>query len=247
MSKWAEGTVVGQRHWAGNLYSLQVEAELAPFQAGQFAKLALAVDGELVARPYSFVNAPSARPHEFYYAALTQNPLTPRLAKLESGDSIFVAPQAAGALTLAEVPPGRYLWLLAGGTALGPFLSILDTDAPWQRFERVVLVHAVRRSEDLSYQERIQAIMARHAGRFVFVPVVSREHAAFALGGRIPKAIEDGRLEARAGIKLEPHSAQVMVCGNPDMVADTVHALHQRGLKRHRRRDPGQITLENYW
>jgi ferredoxin--NADP+ reductase len=247
MSKWAEGTVVGQRHWAGNLYSLQVAAELAPFQAGQYAKLALAVDGELVARPYSFVNAPSARPHEFYFVALPENPLTPRLARLETGDSIFIAPQAAGYLTLAEVPQGRYLWLFASGTALGPFLSILDTDVPWRRFERVVLVHAVRCAEDLSYQERIQALLARHAGQFAFVPVVSREHAAFALGGRIPKAIEDGRLEERAGIELSPQSAQAMVCGNPDMVADTVHALEQRGLKKHRRRDPGQITLESYW
>ena len=58
MSKWIEGSVVSQKHWAGQLYSLQIEAELAPFQAGQFTKLALAVDGEMVGRPYSFVNAP---------------------------------------------------------------------------------------------------------------------------------------------------------------------------------------------
>ena len=81
----------------------------------------------------------------------------------------------------------------------------------------------------------------------MFVPVVSREHSDFALVGRIPKAIEDGRLEARAGIRLEAPSSRLMVCGNPAMVADTVHALQQRGLKTHRRRDPGQIAVENYW
>jgi ferredoxin--NADP+ reductase len=247
MSRWAEGTVVAQKRWAGLLYSLQVEADIAPFQAGQFTKLALAVDGEMVGRPYSFVNAPAARPHEFYYVVLPDHPLTPRLSKLETGDSIYLAPQAAGFLTLSEVPPGRHLWLLATGTALGPFLSILGTEAPWQRFERVVLVHAVRRAEDLSYQERIQSLLAQHAGKFVFVPVVSGEPCDFALGGRIPKAIEDGRLEARAGIKLEADASRLMVCGNPAMVTDTVHALEQRGMKKHRRRDPGQISVENYW
>ena len=247
MSKWVEGTVVAQKHWAGLLYSLQVEADVAPFQAGQFTKLALAVDGEIMGRPYSFVNAPAARPHEFYYVVLPDHPLTPHLCKLEAGDTVYLAPQAAGFLTLAEVPAGEHLWLLATGTALGPFLSILGTEAQWQRFERVVLVHAVRRAQELSYQEQIGSLLARHAGRFVFVPVVSREHCDFALDGRIPMAIEDGRLEARAGIKLAAQSSRLMVCGNPAMVADTVHALQQRGLKKHRRRDPGQISVENYW
>ncbi|MGP1680050.1 MAG: ferredoxin--NADP reductase [Burkholderiales bacterium] len=247
MSKWVEGTVVAQKRWAGLLYSLQVEADIAPFRAGQFTKLALAVDGEMVGRPYSFVNAPSVRPHEFYYVVLPQHPLTPRLSKLEAGDSVYLAPLAAGFLTLDEVPAGEHLWLLATGTALGPFLSILGTEAPWQRFKRVVLVHAVRRAEELGYQDQIRALLARHPGQFVFVPVVSREHSDFALAGRIPKAIEDGRLEARAGIKLEAEGSRLMVCGNPAMVADTVHALERRGLKKHRRRDPGQISVENYW
>jgi ferredoxin--NADP+ reductase len=79
------------------------------------------------------------------------------------------------------------------------------------------------------------------------VPVVSRERTDFALGGRIPKAIANGQLEARAGIVLTPQSSRLMVCGNPEMLADTVHALQERGLKKHRRRDPGQISVENYW
>jgi len=247
MSQWVEGTVVAQKHWAGLLYSLQVDAELAPFEAGQFTKLALAVDGEMVGRPYSFVNAPSARPHEFYYVVLPDHPLTPHLSRLEAGDSVYLAPQAAGFLTLAEVPDGESLWLLASGTALGPFLSILGTEAPWQRFRRVVLVHAVRRAEELCYREWIQSLLARHPGKFAFVPMLSREHGDFALAGRIPKAIADGRLEAAVGLKLDAQSSRLMVCGNPAMVADTVHALEQRGLKKHRRRDPGQISVENYW
>src|SRR6266568_3156286 len=70
MQKWVEGTVVNQKRWTQTLFTLQVEADVARFEAGQFAKLALAVEGEMVARPYSFVNSPEEHPHEFYYVTL---------------------------------------------------------------------------------------------------------------------------------------------------------------------------------
>src|SRR5713101_2218890 len=92
MQKWVEGTVVNQKRWTETLYTLQVEADVARFEAGQFAKLALAAEGEMVARPYSFVNAPNERPHEFYYVTLPDGPLTQRLRKLQAGDAIYLAP-----------------------------------------------------------------------------------------------------------------------------------------------------------
>src|SRR5258706_5987012 len=104
MPKWIEGRVVNQKRWTETLFSLQVEAEVAAFEAGQFAKLALAVEGEMVARPYSFVNAPNERPHEFYYVTLPDGPLTQRLSKLEAGDAIRLAPRPAGVLVLSGIP-----------------------------------------------------------------------------------------------------------------------------------------------
>src|SRR6266853_1669383 len=65
-------TVVDQKRWTEVLFTLCVKAEVAGFEAGQFAKLALEVEGEMVARPYSFVNAPKERPHEFYYVTLPE-------------------------------------------------------------------------------------------------------------------------------------------------------------------------------
>jgi ferredoxin--NADP+ reductase len=38
-----------------------------------------------------------------------------------------------------------------------------------------------------------------------------------------------------------------MLCGNPQMVEDVMKVLVERGLKKHKRRDPGQISVENYW
>jgi ferredoxin--NADP+ reductase len=247
MQKWVEGTVVDQKRWTERLFSLRVNAELAGFEAGQFAKLALALGGEMVARPYSFVNAPRERPHEFYYVTLPEGPLTQRLCKLDSGDTLYLAPRPSGFLVLSEVPASARLWLLATGTGLGPFLSILKTDVPWQRFKQVVLVHAVRHADELTHRDAIEGLLARHGEQMRTVSFVSRDEAAGSLHGRVPAAIEDGSLEAAARLTLSAEDSHVMLCGNPEMVSDTVEVLKRRGMRKHRRREPGHITLENYW
>src|SRR2546421_12731277 len=96
MQKWVEGTVVKQKRWTQTLFSLQVEADVAAFEPGQFAKLALAVEGEMIARPYSFVNAPKERPHEVYYGTLPDGPLTQRLCKVGAGEAVKPPARPAG-------------------------------------------------------------------------------------------------------------------------------------------------------
>lgn len=247
MSAWNVGTVVEQRQWSKLLHSLYVESEIDPFEAGQFVKIALTINGEIVGRPYSLVNPPGVQPAEFYYIEVPNGPLTTRLATLRPGDEILVAPKAHGFLILKEVPQSKHLWMMATGTGVGPFLSILATDDPWTRFERVVLVYAVRYLSELGYQERIAQISAKHSQQFTFIPFVSRETADLTLTGRIPQAISDGRLERHAGIGFSTEDSRVMLCGNPQMVKDTSNALIARGLKKHRRFDPGHISVENYW
>lgn len=247
MQKWVEGTVVNQKRWTETLFTLCVKADVTGFEAGQFAKLALAVEGEMVARPYSFVNAPKERPHEFYYVTLPEGPLTQRLCKLETGDTIYLAPRPSGFLVLSEVSGGENLWLVSTGTGVGPFLSILKTDVPWQRFKHVVLVHAVRHADELTYRDIIERLLREHAAQMRLACFVSREETPETLHGRIPAAIEDGRLEAAAGVELSAKTSQVMICGNPEMVTDTSEVLGRRGMRKHRRREPGHITVENYW
>lgn len=240
----------GQTRWTERLLSLRVEAPMGPFEAGQFAKLALdATDarGERIGRPYSFVNPPGASPLEFYYAVVPEGPLSPRLAALQTGERIFLAPNPAGFLVLSEVPDADNLWLISTGTGIGPFLSILRTQTPWQRFRKVVLVHAARQADELVYPEVWAGIAHSRGGQFTGIRVTSREQAVDALRGRIPALLADGQLQTRAGCELSAARSQVMLCGNPDMVKDTTATLTRHGMKKHRRRDPGQITVENYW
>jgi ferredoxin--NADP+ reductase len=249
MTTWLEGTVVGQKRWTERLLSLQVDAPALRFEAGQFARLALDIGGERIARPYSFVNPPGHAPFEFYYAIVPEGPLSPRLAMLAENDKVFVAPNPAGFLVLSEVPDAASLWLLSTGTGIGPFLSILRTATPWARFARVVLVQAARHPQELVYQDVVAQIETAHPDQFRFIQVTSAKPPAKepVLHGRIPALIADGSLEARAGVPISATTSQVMLCGNPDMVKDATTTLSERGMKKHRRRNPGHITVENYW
>lgn len=251
MSKWVQGTVVGHRHWTDRLHSLQVAAPEVTFVAGQFGRLALPAppgsDEEMVGRPYSFVNAPGTAPHEFYYVTVPGGPLSPRLVALSAGESLLLLRSANGFFCVGEVPAADVLWCLSTGTGLGPFLSILRTPEAWAKFARIVLVHAVRYANELAYRDVIAGIAAAHPAAFTHIAMVSREPHPGALGGRIPGAIEDGQLEFRAGIPLAAENSHVMLCGNPAMIDDTQRVLAARGMRRHRRREPGHVTIETYW
>ena len=246
MAKWLEGRVVENRRWTPTLFSLRVAGPALRFQAGQFVRIALDIDGERVARPFSFINPPDDPTLEFYGVVVPEGPLSPRLALLQPGDALYYADNPSGFLILAEVPPAEELWLVSTGTGIAPFLSILQTETPWQNYHRVILVHAVRRANELVYRDLIDSAKRRRGEQFRYVTFVSREPHAGSLEGRIPAAIRDGRLEAAAGA-FAPERSQFMLCGNPDMVKDVQAALSERGLRKHRRRAPGQITVETFW
>lgn len=245
---WLEGTVIENRHWTEALFSLRVQAPRLAFEAGQFVRIALDTQkgnaDSRVTRPFSFVNPPADPVLEFYGIVVPEGPLSPRLARLAPGASLYVASNAAGFLVLSEVPDADTLWLVSTGTGIAPYLSMLRTDALWARFPNVVLVHAVRFASELVYQDLIQGLKKPN---FRYIAFVSREPFAGALGGRIPAAISDGRLEAAAGLALDAKSSHVMLCGNPQMLRDAATVLGNRGMRKHRRRSPGHITVESFW
>lgn len=245
MAKWVDGTVVENKQWTDNLHSLRVSADIAPFVAGQFTRLALDIDGEEVSRPFSLVNSPEEAMLDFYFIEVPEGKLSPRLAALKTGDSVKVAAKAAGLMTLAQLAPAKKLFLLSTGTGVGPFISMIKTTLIWQQFEQVTLVHAVRYQNELSYPEIIESVRQRYPDQFYYLPMVSREPAEGALSGRIPQAIESQAIE-QLSAKIDTDS-QVLLCGNPDMVNDTMDVLVKRGLTRHTRREPGQIIIEKYW
>jgi ferredoxin/flavodoxin---NADP+ reductase len=252
--KFIEGRIVGRKDHTDSLFSLQFDAPLEPFVAGQFCRVGLELDTakgrEIVMRPYSLVNGAGERPYEIVLIKVEREAggvLTPALHESKIGDAIHVAPRANGFFSMPEVPNADVLWGLSTGTAIGPYLSFMKGEDAWKKFKRIVFVHAVRTAAELTYRDQIDAIARAHPEQFQYIPFVSREDYPGAMRGRIPNAIADGSLEARAGITLTADTAHCMLCGNPDMVVDTTAILEARGLRKHKRKEPGHITTEAYW
>ena len=245
--KWVHGEVVNVKHWTESLYSVSVSAPEVKFVAGQYTKLSLSLKNEEVARPYSFVNSPDEEYLEFYSVSVPNGPLSSAMQTLKKGDSIKVGPRGNGFLILEEIPNVENIWMLATGTAIGPYLSILKTKDSWDKFKKVVLVHAVRYKKELTYQDTINTLKEEYKDRFIYITYVSREDSEYSLKGRIPKDISNGVLEKKADLKMKSDNTHVMICGNPEMLKDTTVELKKIGLKKHRRNSPGHITTENYW
>lgn len=244
--KWTQGTVERKLVWAPGLFTLTIRCpNTLAFEPGQFLQLGLELDGAHVHRPYS-VASPSAESIEFFIVLVEDGKLTPHLWKLQPGDKLDVSERAAGGFTLSHTPDASVLWQVATGTGIAPYIAMLRTAEPWQRYKRVVFVHGVRHASDLAYQNELNEYAARYGNRFRYVPVVSREEKPGALNGRITTCFSNGSLENFADQPLTVDSC-VMMCGNPDMLDETEKLLISRGLKKHKAKDPGQIVVERYW
>ena len=246
MANWQPAKVSAIKWWTKTLFSLIVKAEVAAFKAGQFTKLALDTDGKRFSRAYSYVNAPEDPNLEFYLVDVEQGNLSPQLSKLKEGDTVWINPQPSGFFTLDEVPASNQIWLLSTGTAIGPFLSMLQSAQIWQQYQQIYLVHGVRKIEDLSYQPLISQLQHAHP-QLKFVSVVSQEENAAGLEGRITERLTDGSLARYFDTSMSTQDSQFMVCGNPDMVKEVCQILTSQGYARNRRQQPGQFTVEQYW
>lgn len=222
------------------------------FAPGQFARLGLPDEsGRLVWRAFSMASAPYDEHLEFLAIIVADGAFTRLLAKVREGDAIRVDKTSYGFLTTDRFHGGDDLWLLATGTGLAPFLSILQDPDTWVRYRHVVLAHSVRTAAELAYRDsalglRGHPLVGDAAGRLVYLPIVTREHTPHAAAHqRIPALLASGELAERAGLALDPAHSRVMICGNPEMVRDTRNQLKSMGLSLSRRERPGHYAVEN--
>ena len=251
IEKFTVEKVLSVHRWAHNLFSFTMTRPAHfKFTAGQFARIGLMVNGELVVRAYSVVSSPFDENLEFFSIVVPDGAFTSNLQHLETGDELYLDKTAYGYLTLAryQLPLAHDLWLLATGTGLAPFLSMLQDFETWTKYQHIHLIYSVRSTAELAYVDRIQEIAESfgegHTG-FKFVPIITRDPNA-TLHDRLPILIENGELEKVVGLSLNSATSHVMLCGNPQMVEDTKDALKQRGLTMNRRGE-GNIAVENYW
>ncbi len=247
MPKWCPAQVIQKQVWCEGLFTLKLHApDVLPFEPGQFLHLAAEVGGELVNRPYS-VASPHGAELEFYIVKVDDGKLTPHLWNLTAGDAIHVSEKAAGGFTLSKTPAAENLWMIGTGTGLAPYIAMLQTHTPWEKFQRIIVVHGVRHARELAYRDWLRALAARHDGRLTYIPSATRDQADGVLTGRTTDLLARGALEAAAQCTIRPDNSAFLLCGNPAMLDDMEATLGQRGLTRHRAKSPGQIVVERYW
>ena len=244
--------VIDVHHWTPTLFSFRTtRAPSFRFDSGQFVMVGLEVDGRPLLRAYSIASANHAEHLEFLSIKVADGPLTSRLQHVQPGDPVIVSRKPTGTLVLNDLKPGRHLYLLATGTGLAPFLSIVRDPLTYERFDKVVLAHGVRTVGELAYADYLEHELPHHEylgpllrDKLIYYPTVTRE--AFAHRGRITDAIANGALAAATGLPpLNPDTDCVMLCGSPGMLADLGTLLDGRGFHiSPRTREPGDYVIE---
>ncbi|MXN17812.1 ferredoxin--NADP reductase [Pseudooceanicola sp. GBMRC 2024] len=244
-------TVLSVHHWTDRLFSFTTTRDPGMrFSNGHFTMIGLNIAGRPLLRAYSIASANHAAHLEFFSIKVPDGPLTSRLQHLEVGDQLLVGRKPTGTLLIDHLRAGRVLYLLATGTGLAPFLSVIRDPETYLRFEQVVLVHGVRQVADLAYREGLARGLADDPlmaevidGRLTYLPTVTRE--AFARQGRITTLIGTGQLEADAGLPpLCPTRDRVMICGSTGLNRDLAALLEARGFREGNTTSPGDYVVE---
>lgn len=237
MSNLNTETVLEVRHWTDRLFSFTATRDSAfRFKSGQFTMIGLDVNEKPLLRAYSLACAPHEEQLEFFSIKVPDGPLTSRLQMLKAGDPILVGRRPTGTLLLDNLKPGKRLYLLATGTGLAPFVSIAKDPEAYERFEHIILVHGCREVAELAYGEQVVADLKAHdflgeyAGKqLLHYPTVTRE--PFRNRGRVTDLMESGQLFADLGLPgLDAEHDRVMLCGSPQMIADTKALLEDRAF-----------------
>lgn len=259
-------TVLSKTVWSDNLFSFTTtRPDGFRFEAGQFARLGMnpsqlvanqgkAICDERIFRAYSIASSPYDEHLEFFSVVVPDGAFTSQLQHLQVGDPLYLNPEPFGFLTLSryQEPSPNDLWLLATGTGLAPFLSMLGDLDTWQNYTDIVLAYSARTETELAYVDKIKALHEQFANlidnpaRLHFVPIITRQAVEGCLHHRIPALIDSNQLQTHIGLALNPATSHVMLCGNPQMVDDTKEALKNQGLTMNRR-GVGNIAVENYW
>jgi ferredoxin/flavodoxin---NADP+ reductase len=245
---------------------VQPDGPLFTFRPGQFAVLGLlggeprvpeampdepaAPPDKIIRRAYSLASSSLEQGYaEFYITLVSSGALTPRLFALRPGARVFMSPKATGVFTPDRVAADKALLLIATGTGLAPYMSMLRTLLVADDKRRFVVLHGARCSWDLGYRAELESL-ARIRPNFTYIPSITRPESdpAFrGVTGRIQNLVATGVVEKTAGLNLDPAAMDVFLCGNPDMISAVKAILLERGFVPDHGKQIGTIHVEEYW
>ncbi len=241
-----------------------IDWKLPEFEAGQFVALGITPDAprcaastdefeqpkpdKLIRRAYSIASSSSEDAIEFYITLVHSGQLTPRLFELNIGDKIWMGKKAVGMFTLDQIADDRNVILVATGTGVAPYMSMLRSNA-LKRTGKIVVLHGAANSWDLGYSSELK-LLASMFDNFYYHPTITepnKEPSGWDGDTRFIGDIwESGLIDKAIGLKPLPENTDVFLCGNPRMVDGMKELLYIDGFKDHKKREPGQIHAEEF-
>ena len=209
-------TVIEVEHYTDRLFRIRTERPRSfRFTAGEFTMIGLPDTN--ITRAYSFTSGPGDDYLEFYSIKVEDGPLTSELQHIQVGDSLEVSERTTGTLTLANIELDGDLWLLATGTGIAPFISILRDPSTYDCFENIHVAWSVRNREELnSYSDFLNEMPVD------FMPIVTQDKSWTGFNKRITTKISAGVLLP----ELDPSKNKVMICGSMDFNTDIKSMLN---------------------
>jgi len=204
----------------------------------------------IIRRAYSIASSSKANEYlEFYIGLVRSGALTPRLFNLRLGDEMWLSPKFSGMFTLSQVPNKFNAVLIATGTGVSPYMSMIRTEAAEGIRHRFAIIHGARHSCDLGYHSELTTL-SDVSNVLAYLPIISRAEDEpvpwKGLEGFVQNVWTNGALDKAWGIHPTPEDTHVFLCGNPHMVDDMIEILGREGFRRHSSKNPGQIHVEQY-
>jgi len=241
MAAVSKQSVTSVHHWNESLFSFTTTRDRSlRFENGHFVMVGMEVEGRPLMRAYSIASANYEEELEFFSIKVQDGPLTSRLQNIQIGDELLISAKPTGTLVADHLLPGRNLYLLATGTGLAPFMSIIRDPEVYERFEKVVLIHGTRRIIDLAYRDMITKELPQNEffgeqiqNQLIYYPTVTRE--PFENQGRITELMLNGKLFSDIGLPQPTlEDDRFMLCGSPAMLKDLTRVLDDWGFKESR-------------
>ncbi|BCD97373.1 ferredoxin--NADP reductase [Marinagarivorans cellulosilyticus] len=252
MTKLQTETVTEVHHWNDTLFSFTTtRREGFRFRNGHFTMIGLPQeDGRPLLRAYSIASANYEDKLEFFSIKVPDGPLTSQLQKIKAGDEVFVNSKSTGTLVTDHLLPGKHLYLLATGTGLAPFLSIIKDPEVYEQYDKIILTHGVRYVDELAYQKFITEELPNNEffgeevrEKLLYYPTVTREH--YKNQGRLTDLLAAGSLEKNLGLPpINVQDDRFMLCGSPSMLKDFCQILDDRGFNEVRHGDAAHYVIE---
>jgi ferredoxin--NADP+ reductase len=238
MNNYLTASVTSVHHWNDSLFTFRTTRDPGlRFVNGQFVMIGIEVAGKPLMRAYSIASANYEDHLEFFSIKVPEGSLTSHLQHLQPGDPLLISRKPTGTLVLRDLNPGRRLFMFATGTGLAPFMSLIHDPETYEQFEKVILIHGVRRTNELAYHDYIEQDLKDHAylgeqirKQLVYYPTVTRE--PFRNEGRLTDLVDSGKLFADLNEPpLDPATDRGMICGSAAMLKATAAMLDRYGFE----------------